>query len=65
MREGKREKCLNTPSATSKPAFTGLILRIDVTMEPMDVKDDTTKMSTMVGTDPLALAKSKLGSQIG
>lgn len=32
-------------------------------MEQMDLKDDTAEMSTVVKTDSLAFAKSKLGSK--
>lgn len=63
MIEEKREKYLNTPSAISKSPCTGLVPRINLIMEQMDLKDDITKMSTVVRTDLLAFAKSKLGSK--
>lgn len=62
-REGEREKYLNTLSAIPRSPCTGLVPRINVIMEQMDLKDDITKMSTVIGMDLLVFAKSKLGSK--
>lgn len=55
--QGERERHLNTPSATSKPPCPDLIPSINLIMEQIDLKDDSTGMSTVVGTDSLAFAK--------
>lgn len=59
----ERERHLNTPSATSNPPRPDLIPSINLIMEQIDVKADSTGMSTVVGTDSLAFATSKLGAR--
>lgn len=59
----KARRILKCSSATSKPPCTGLLPWINPIMEQVDLKHDTTKVSTVVRKDSLASVKSKLAAR--